>query len=169
MGNRRPCPPRPPGSLADLGRPGGPPGGGGVSYLDVVVSHPIHRRGTAWTADACGQAALRADADKRRDYRAEPGHREVHLVPLSFETGGRWGDAAERLLLDLARGRMAAAGDDAGADLPGAFSILLGRWRQEALCTLLRGNWGVYSSSLGGGAPGVRGGLRPGHSLAVLW
>ena len=123
-----------------------------TKYYDVVFATPTHCRAGGWVGDQCGAAAARAEQAKRRAYIPGPGGQPVHLVPFAVETGGRFGPAAEAELMWLAKSRTAAAGGDpcmSGDSDATARAVVLARWRQEASCVALRGNWMVVMGATG--------------------
>lgn len=144
----------------------------GTVYYDVVVSHFRHLTVATgeWRADGRGVAAARAETAKHRDYRPGLGGRPVTLVPLAAETGGRWGPAAEKELIRLARATVLRAQEDACAAADhSATAAVLCRWRQELSCLLQRGNWGVLAACAGGVDAGTRPSGRPAGELAQFF
>ena len=85
--------------------PGQPP-----TYYDVVVSHPFTTGvptgsvGQLRLAEPSADSAVNVgERGKRLDYAPPPGLPQVKLVPLAFDTFGRWGDSAAKELRRLAR------------------------------------------------------------------
>ena len=76
-------------------------------YADVGVTHPVHLARNRVAADAAGDAARGMEGDKRDTYAgAGPDVYVPTVVPLTFETFGRWGPAAEAELVRLAKRRV---------------------------------------------------------------
>ena len=128
----------------------------------MVVAHPVHHRAGCQSCASRGVAAARAEAEKLRAYAVNPGGQPVHIVPLAFESYGRWDKAAEQELKLVARRQVLS--DPDSALVPGAaVSALLSRWRPEVFVTLLRGNFFVVEAAVGGGlrATGATPRLRP--------
>ena len=120
---------------------------GGPASYDVSV-RTVFRKDDAFL-ERCGEdpghAAAVGFSDKLdRQYKHRlPGSR---LVPLIVETGGRWHEAATRLLKVLARGYVART--------PGleahAVGLVLDRWAARLSAILIRGNAAVVRAR---GAP----------------
>ena len=100
-----------------------------------------------WRAHSLGVAAGKAECKKYRDYAPNAGGRPVNLVPLIFETYGRWGKAAIREMKRLASMR-ALRGDSGGIDVSTVRCGVLTRWRQQVAVALQRGNFGMYSAAV---------------------
>ena len=118
-------------------------------YGDVVVTHPIHRVGSEWKGWQSGKAAAKAERDKFRDYRPSPTGKSVLLVPLAFETYGRWGVRASRELRRLARRKAAAAASAGAFDAASIYRATLLRWRREVSVTWQQGNVAILSACAG--------------------
>ena len=122
----------------------------------MVFAAPTRLRAGAWVGDACGAAAARAEATKRRACLPGPHGRPALLIPFAAEAGGRLGAAAEAELQRLAKLKVDGMGEDpCAADQQAlhARAAVLARWRQEASCASLKGNWMVVAAATDGLAP----------------
>ena len=109
-------------------------------HLDVVVMSSIHNHAHEWHIANVGVAAVR---EERRNLR-EWGYDEIlgctaRLVPLAFESQGRWGQSAINELERLARlkGGLLAGSPHQAANVAAAS---LARWRRWLSVVLQRGN-----------------------------
>ena len=132
-----------------------------VRYADVVVTHPIQLRHGRWTASGPGVAAAREERGKLADYAARPSGRPVLIVPLAFESYGRWGKAAALELRRLARRRAEQLDATSSVDPSAVYRGCLKRWRQEISVALQLCNFLIYSTCVAG----LRSG-EPSHSPA---
>ena len=102
-----------------------------VRYADVVATHPVQMRSGRWTCSGPGVTAAREERGKISDYQPGLGGRSVVIVPLAFESYGRWGKKAALELRRLASHRCERP-DVAQSVSPGAvYQGCLRRWRQE--------------------------------------
>ena len=90
-------------------------------------------------------AAAREERKKFSDYMPRVGGHPILLVPLAFETFGRWGEHAVRELRRLARRRVERpdAQQAVHADPTAVYRGCLRRWRQEASVALQLGNYAI--------------------------
>ena len=72
----------------------------------------------------------------------------MHLVPLVFETAGRWGESAARELRRLARAR-ASRGTRIAVDVDAIYRATLLRWRRELSTLLQQANASVVMAAVG--------------------
>ena len=121
-----------------------------VRYADVVVTHPIQTRAGRITGSGAGIAAEREERKKLSDYAPRTGGRAVLLVPLAFESYGRWGDAAALELRRLARRRSECADAARSVDATSVYRGCLRRWRTELSVLLQLGNFSIYAASVQG-------------------
>ena len=75
----------------------------------------------------------------------------VKVVPLAFDTYGRWGQGAADELKLWARRRLKKPDAAQSARTKGVYAEVLSRWRATASCTLQRGNFEVYADCVGFG------------------
>ena len=68
------------------------------------------------------------------------------MVPLAFETYGRWGEHAVRELRRLARRRAERADAQQAVDPTAVYRGCLRRWRQEVSVALQMGNFAIYAA-----------------------
>ena len=68
------------------------------------------------------------------------------LIPLAFESYGRWGKKAVLELKRLARRRAEREDAQNAVDPNSAYRGFLRRWRQEVAVTLQQGNFAIYSA-----------------------
>lgn len=143
-------------------------------YYDIVVAHPFKTGvptgecGALLNATPDADAAVKpAERRKRNDYAPPvndaglPVARAVVIVPMAFDTHGRWGPAAVDAVRRCARRRLRMPDATRSVQRSGLYLKLLARWRAEASCLLMRGNFETYAESLGlcsGGAEGGDGG-----------
>jgi len=135
---------------ATLG-PGQPP-----TYYDVVVAHPFTTGvptgsvGSLLLAEPSADAAVKAAAGGKRTAYAPPaGLPQVKLVPLAFDTFGRWGEDAALELRKLARMRAALPDVLRGRRSLRVQGAILSRWRTTASCLLQKGNYEVWADCVG--------------------
>ena len=142
--------------------------GAGVTYYDVVVSHPFttgvptgsvgELRAARPTADA---AIGPACADKHSTYAPprpdgdERGVARVNAIPLAFDTHGRWGHDAVQALRAAARRRLVRPDAQQCVPSPQAYAKLLLRWRAAGAIAIQRGNFDVWRACLPGGEQGA--------------
>ena len=138
-------------AIADVRAAGGP--GAPVRYADVAVTHPVHSNRGRLVADGPGEAAAAQERAKDATYAPAEGASAALVVPLVFETFGRWGPRAERELLWLARRRVDRRGANTALDPAQAFGAVLRRWRQRVSICLMRGNFEVVRASTCGPVP----------------
>jgi len=124
-----------------------------VKYLDVVVAHPVCMRQGRRTASGTGVAAEREARAKHVHYRPRPGGRTVKLVPLAFETYGRWCKESVAELRRLARSRAEIDNGRLAVDPLSVYRGALRRWRQEVSVALQLGNYRVVSACVGPKTP----------------
>ena len=141
-----------------------PTPGAGVTYFDVVISHPFTTGvptgsvGQLLTQRAWADAAIGpATAGKYTKY-APPQAAEgqaaipcVNMVPLAFDTHGRWGEEAVRSLRAAARRRLARADARQSASKHGMYARLLQRWRAAGAIAVQRRNFDVWRDCVGNG------------------
>ena len=117
-----------------------------VRFADVVVTHPIGLRSNRWVGNGQGVAAAREERKKFAHYLPRAGGHPVLMVPLAFESYGRWGEQAVRELRRLARRRAERPDAQQAVDPSAVYRGCLRRWRQEASVTLQMGNYAVYAA-----------------------
>ena len=129
-------------------------------YYDVVVAHPFTTGvptgscGELISAEPCADAAVRpAERRKRNDYSPplvpDTMISAVKIVPIAFDTHGRWGQAAADELKVWARRRLQQADARRSIRPRGIYQAVLAHWRAKASCLLQRGNFHVYSDCIG--------------------
>ena len=151
--------------------------GEGVTYYDVVVSHPFTTGvptgsvGELHTQHASADAAVGPAARGKHAKYAPPlaeagevGVGRVNMVPLAFDTFGRWGEEAVRALRAAVRRRLVRPDAQRGVTLKGAHSQLLRRWRAAGACAVQRRNWDVWRDCLGEAAR-ARGDVEEGAGI----
>ena len=124
-------------------------------YYDVVVAHPFTTGvpsgpvgallGRHPDADAAlGPAEQRKYSDYNPPLNPATGARlqPVSLVPLAFDTFGRWGPAAADALRRWARRRLNRPDALRSVRRAGLYQQVLARWRAAGACALQRGNYG---------------------------
>ena len=131
--------------------PGQPP-----TYYDVVVSHPFTTGVPTGNVGELRLAEPKADAavdagerSKRQDYAPPAGLVQVKLVPLAFDTFGRWGDAAAKELRSLARLRASLPDVLRSGRSQSVRCAVLSRWRNSASCLLQKGNFEAWAECVG--------------------
>ena len=129
---------------ADIRAEGGP--AEPVRYADIVVTHPIQIRNGRLTGSGPGTAVAREERGKLGDYQPRPGGRPVLLVPLAFESYGRWGKRAALELRRLARRRSEMMDAARAVDPTSVYRGCLRRWRQEISVCLQLANFAIYSA-----------------------
>ena len=139
-----------------------------IRYADVVVTHPIHWERDHWVGAAQGAAARESERVKWRRYAACPDGNPVLLVPLAFETYGRWGDAASAELRRLARLRSALADSRQSVDPNGFFRGCLIRWRRQVSVVLQQGNAAMLCACTAVARAGVHAAPASDSSVADL-
>ena len=132
-------------ALADVRASDGP--GAPVRYADFAVTHPVHLSRGRVTADGPGLAAAAQERTKDAAYAPAPGAPSALVIPLVYETFGRWGPRAERELLWLARRRVERRGANTALNSAQAFGAVLRRWRQRISVCLMRGNYEVVRAA----------------------
>ena len=129
---------------------------------DVVVAHPFTTGvpqgscGELKCAEPSAEAAL-GPAEKRKISEYQPpvdanGTRlaaAVNIVPLAFDTYGRWGKGVADELKRWARRRLLRPDAMQSVRSKGVYAELLSRWRASAACILQRGNFEVYADCVG--------------------
>ena len=103
---------------------------------------------------------------KLESYLPVPGAFAAHVVPLVFESFGRWGALAEKELLMLAGRRAQLHGHRCALDPAQAFGSVLRRWRQRVGVALMRGNFEVIRAAVQCRAPPA---WHVQHEDAALW
>ena len=132
-------------------------------YCEVVLAQPFTTGaptgevGTLLGARPDADAALGpAERGKCSDYApprdpltgvllAQP----VTVVPLAFDTHGRWGKAVADSLRRWARRRLNRPDAARSVRRAGLFQHVLARWRAAGACALQRGNFETYAASVG--------------------
>ena len=133
---------------ADVRAEGGP--SDPIRYADVVVTHPVQVRYGRITATGPGVAAAREERGKVAHHKAREGGREVLLVPLAFETYGRWGASAALELKRLARRRSEMLDARCSVDASSVYKGCLRKWRQELAVALQMSNWAIWAAAAHG-------------------
>ena len=95
-------------------------------------------------------AAAREERGKVAHYKARAGGREVLLVPLAFETYGRWGASAALQLKRLARRRSEMLDARCSVDARSVYKGCLMKWRQELAVALQLANWVIWAAAAHG-------------------
>ena len=106
---------------------------GKQKYLvaDVTVVHPISTTHLKGSAELAGAAAKEAEKRKLNKYKAAKSS-TVEIVPLAFESFGRWGEQALKFLRRLARTAQEMAGR--------AYAPFMNQAYRELSVALARGN-----------------------------
>ena len=117
-----------------------------MRYADVVVTHPIQIRQGKISGSGLGVAAAREERGKLSDYALRPGGRPVLIVPLAFESYGRWGESAALELRRLARRRSEQLDVARAVNAKAMYRGCLRRWRQEIAVCLQLGNFAIYAA-----------------------
>ena len=73
----------------------------------------------------------------------------VTMVPLAFDTYGRWGEAAADALKRWARRRLTRPDAARSVRRAGLFQQVLARWRAAGSCPLQRGNFEAFAACVG--------------------
>ena len=132
-----------------------------VVYYDVVVAQPFATGapqgpvGELLGVDPKADAALKpAEGRKRTEYKQPtdsgvPLVPAVKVVPLAFDTFGRWSKDAADELKRWARRRLKQADVAQSVRARGVYAELNSRWRATAGCALQRGNLEVYADCVG--------------------
>ena len=118
-------------------------------HLDVVVTSSIHNHANEWQIANQGVAVAREERRKLREW----GYDEIlgytaRLVPLAFESRGRWGQSAISELERLARmkgGLLAGSHHEAANVATGS----LARWRRWLSVVLQLGSAAMVLAALG--------------------
>ena len=139
--------------------------GEGVTYYDVVVAHPFTTGvptgsvGELHTQQVSADAAVGPAARGKHVKYAppppvagQPSVPRVQLVPLAFDTYGRWGEEAVRALRAAVRRRLAQPDARRGATMRGVHGRLLKRWRASGAVAVQRRNYDVWRDCLPGGS-----------------
>ena len=136
-----------------------------VTYFDVVIAHPfttgvptgsvgeLHTQRV--TADAAVGPAARGKRTKYAPPAADTGEvatPRVHMIPLAFDTYGRWGEDAVRALRAAVRRRLARPDARQSVALKGVHGRLLRRWRAAGAIAVQRRNFDVWRDCLSGAA-----------------
>ena len=95
-------------------------------------------------------AVARAERGKVAHYKLREGGREVLLVPLAFETYGRWGASAALELKRLARRRSEMLDARCSVDAGSVYKGCLRKWRQELAVALRMSNWAIWAAAAHG-------------------
>ena len=118
--------------------------------LCAAVFFALHVRTWGWIRGAqqreVDSLQAREERKKISDHRPRPGGRHVVLVPLAFETYGRWGKHAVKELRRLAWRRAERSDAQSCVDPQAMQRGCLRRWRQEIAVALQLGNFAIYSS-----------------------
>ena len=122
-------------------------------HADVVVTATAHIRQGRW--ETCGSciACAREERRKLAEWGEQHlGHCPARMVPLAFESQGKWGARAVQELARLARlkGSLLAA-SPVEAQL--VVQASLRRWRRWVSVALQRGNAAMVLASLGKPTP----------------
>ena len=123
-------------------------------HADVVVTSSAHCPGGRWEVTSDGIAVAREARRKQREW-GEPSlsHAPARLVPLAFESQGKWCVQAVEELARLARFRssqLSASPQDAAQ----AAAACQRRWRTWVSIALQRGNAAMVLAALGKPLPG---------------
>ena len=119
-------------------------------YADVMVTHYAYQQHGEWKGSEAGRAVRDAEICKWIKYRPEEGvGTAVLLVPLCFETGGRWGKQAMYGLRRLARVKAQIGLARQAADKDAVYRATLLRWRRESSCALQQGNAAILMAATG--------------------
>ena len=121
-----------------------------VRYADVVVTHPAQMRQGRLYVSRAGVGVAREERAKVSDYQPRAGGRAVLIVPLAFETYGRWGDSVANELRRLARRRAEQLDARRSVDPTSVYRGCLRRWRQEISVLLQLSNFHVYDACVSG-------------------
>ena len=118
-------------------------------HADVVVTSSAHCRAGRWEVNGDGVAVAREARRKQREWGDQDlGHAPARLVPLAFESQGKWCVEAVAELARLARQRGAALSACPRAAALAAAACQR-RWRTWVSIALQRGNAGMVLASLG--------------------
>ena len=134
--------------------------GSPLTFLDITVTATPHREGGEWRVLERGVRVRALEQDKVDAWgAADLGDLGPRVVPVAFESQGRWGPAAVLELQRWAKVRGAAAGSG-GVPAAAAPGALLRRWRTRLSCALARGSARLLSAGLRSpagavGGPGV--------------
>ncbi len=134
---------------ADIRVTGGPDAP--LTYADVMVTHTASFSSSTgtWSPAAPGQAAAEAEKVKQRRYRPAAGGSSIRLVPLIWETHGRWGRQGMAELRRVARRRATVAASQGSADADAVYRATLNRWRREVSVQLQSWNAAILAASVG--------------------
>ena len=118
-------------------------------HLDVVVTSSIHNHAHEWQVASEGVAVAREERQKLREW----GNDEIlgctaRLVPLAFESQGRWGQSAISELERLARLKGGLL-KESPHDTANVATASLARWRRWLSVVLQRGNAAMVLAALG--------------------
>ena len=116
-------------------------------HCDVVVTATGHCRNGSFAVAAAGVAVSREERRKQREW-GDLARAAARLVPLAFESQGRWGELAQAELCRLARLKGAL---QAGSAMEAAAiaHASLKRWRRWVAVALQKGNAAMLMASLG--------------------
>ena len=122
-------------------------------HADVVVTSTAHCDHGVYTVCSAGIAVGREERRKIGEWKVRAGA-SARLVPLSFESQGRWGELAVQELARLARmkGSLQAGSPPEAAAIARAS---LKRWRRWVAVALQRGNAAMIVASLGQPSPEI--------------
>ena len=113
---------------------------GGISIVDVVVTHPANRSAVGSACSRTGAAAKAAEDGKKREYRRYADAGQYSFVPFAVESFGRLGASAQRFLKML--------GEVASSQGMVSQSAFVRSAYREISCALVRGNGLMYGRSL---------------------
>ena len=113
---------------------------GGISIVDVVVTHPANRSAVGSACSRTGAAAKAVEDGKKREYRKYANAGQYSFVPFVVESFGRLGASAQRFLKML--------GEVASSQGMVSQSAFVRSAYREISCDLVRGNGLMYGRSL---------------------
>ena len=113
---------------------------GGLSIVDVVVTHPACRSAVRGASARTGAAAKVAEDGKKREYRRYADAGQYSFVPFAVESFGYLGVSAQRFLKML--------GEVAASQGMMSQSAFVRSAYREISCALVRGNGLMYGRSL---------------------
>ena len=115
-----------------------------------MVTHYAHALRGVWYGSDAGRAVKDAERQKELQYRHDPERgTPIVLVPLCFETGGRWGMKAIHELRRLAKVKSQMGLTRNAADKDAVYRATLLRWRREISCALQQGNAAILMAATG--------------------
>ena len=118
-------------------------------HADVVVTSSAHCNGGRWEANGDGIAVAREARRKQREWGEKSlGRAPARLVPLAFESQGKWCTQAVEELARLARFKSSQL-STSPRDAAVAASGCQRRWRTWVSISLQRGNAAMVLAALG--------------------